>query len=109
MPSPREAAWYYWALGLAHSFKGQGAEAEASLSEMGKALEKLKESSKSVPPQLEAARVELEGHIAARSGKPEKGLELLRRAARLEDELVHRLLGAGRKGARRKPARGSHS
>ena len=86
---PREATWYYWARGLAHSFKGQGAEAEASLSEMRKSLETLKGGSKSVPPQLEAARVELEGHIAARSGKPEKGLELLRRAARMEDELIY--------------------
>jgi tetratricopeptide (TPR) repeat protein len=66
---PREAAWYHWARGLAHLFKGNVPEAEASLREMRKSLETLKDGSKSIPPQLDAARVELEGHIEARSGK----------------------------------------
>ncbi len=86
---PREAVWYHWARGLAHSFKGNSAEAEASLREMRKSLETLKDSSKSIPPQLDAARVELEGHIEARSGKREKGLELLSKAARMENELIY--------------------
>jgi Flp pilus assembly protein TadD len=56
---------------------------------MRKSLETLKDSSKSIPPQLDAARVELEGHIEARSGKKEKGLELLSKAARMENELIY--------------------
>ena len=52
---PREAAWYYWARGLAHSFKGQGAEAEVLCrAKMRKTLETLKGAPSSLRPRLKA-------------------------------------------------------
>lgn len=86
---PRELAWLAWAQGLAHAARGAAAAAAQALDEMRRQLDVLKEKTKSVPPQLEAARVELEGCVAVAEGKGAKGLELLRKAARLEDELLY--------------------
>ena len=85
---PRESAWYYWAQGLAHASKGDVASAETSYQDMQKALDALKSAS-TIPPQLEGAQVELEGLIQVKKGRREKGIELLRRAARMEAELLY--------------------
>ena len=85
---PRESAWYHWAQGLAHASRGDVASAETSYQDMQKALDALKSAS-SIPPQLEGAQVELEGLIQVKKGKREKGIDLLRKAARMEAELLY--------------------
>ena len=86
---PRESAWLDWARGLAHAARGNRASAASDLEEMRRHLEQLKEKSRELPPQLEAARVELEGIVEVAAGGNAKGLELLHKAARLEEALLY--------------------
>jgi len=86
---PRESAWLHWARGLAHAAKGDRAAAAAALAELRRSLDQLKEKTKDVPPQLEAARTELEGLVEVAEGRGARGLELLRKAARMEDALLY--------------------
>src|SRR5262245_62687695 len=56
---PRENAWRAWAVGLAHSAKGNGKSAAQQLKTMKAALKQLKAKTKSsTPPYLKVAEEE---------------------------------------------------
>jgi tetratricopeptide (TPR) repeat protein len=86
---PRENAWLHWARGLAQASRSDAAGAAASLADMDRDLELVKGSAKDLPPQLEVARLELEGYLDVHRGKVDRGLELLRKAAGLEAALIY--------------------
>lgn len=86
---PRENAWYHFARGLAQASKGNASGAAAELTAMQKSLEELKAATKSIPDQLDVARTELEGYVEVKSGKNNRGLELMRKAAQMEGALIY--------------------
>jgi tetratricopeptide (TPR) repeat protein len=87
---PREMAWRAWAMGVAHSAKGEADAAKADAKAMDFALDayKLKARDK-VPEELSVAREELDGHIAAAAGKGADAIKRLEHAAKKERALIY--------------------
>jgi tetratricopeptide (TPR) repeat protein len=85
---PREQAWRHWALAQAYAAKGDmdAAKRESNLMNAEMALYKSELKAK-VPDILTTARLELDGHLAWASGKLDKGLDLLQKAASKERSL----------------------
>lgn len=84
---PRERAWRHWAAGLAHAAKGDVKSAKKDAKQMERAMRDLKKAIDQVPPPLQAARTELDGHIAFARGKVERSLETLQAAVKQERSL----------------------
>jgi tetratricopeptide (TPR) repeat protein len=84
---PRERAWRYWAMGLAHAAKGDSKAARADAKLMETALKDLEKATGQVPPPLNVARAELGGHIAFARGKVDRSLQLLEAAVKQERSL----------------------
>ncbi len=85
---PRENAWRAWALGLAHSAKGDPKAAAQQLKAMEAALKQLKtKTKKSTPDYFKIAQEELKGHVALASKNAERGLKILQSATRKERSL----------------------
>jgi tetratricopeptide (TPR) repeat protein len=85
---PREQAWRHWAMGLAFAAKGAVKPAKAEAKAMDAALGDLAKKTKTdVPKPLEAAREELDGHIALAAHNTAHGFETLQAAARMERAL----------------------
>jgi tetratricopeptide (TPR) repeat protein len=76
--------WRHWAVGLAHSAKGNAAEAKASLDALNAAL---KSAATSDPLQI--AALELEAAITTRGGDRAAGYALFRKAADKEAALIY--------------------
>jgi tetratricopeptide (TPR) repeat protein len=81
---PRERAWRYWAQGLAHAAKGDVKSAQADARQMARAMKQLREAIDQLPPPLEVAQAELEGHIAFAKGKVDRSLRILEAAVKQE-------------------------
>lgn len=87
---PREMAWRNWAIGVAHAGKGQTEEARADAKRMDAALEEyVRRVEHSVPPELTAARRELDGHILASAGKFKPALQKLEQASQMQRKLTY--------------------
>jgi hypothetical protein len=87
---PREQAWRHWARGLAFSAKGQIAEAKAEAKAMDAAFKHFVAQVKRQPPaELQVARLELDGHIAAASGRQKRALNLFQKASDRERAMVY--------------------
>ncbi|MCW5981029.1 MAG: hypothetical protein KIT09_23305 [Bryobacteraceae bacterium] len=84
---PRERAWRYWAEGLAHAARGDMKSAKSSAKQMTRALSDLRKAIGDVPPPLETARVELDGHIAFAAGRVDRALRVLDDAVKRERSL----------------------
>lgn len=86
---PRFLAWRHWLLGLAavHQQKDLSA-ARDHARQMDKALgEFLRLTNFSVPEELVAARLELDGHLLWLAGRPQQAIEKLEEASRKEGQL----------------------
>jgi tetratricopeptide (TPR) repeat protein len=84
---PRERAWRAWVMGLAHAAKGDVRSAKADAKQMKRAMKDLKKATRQVPPPLDTAREELEGHIAYAQGKVDRSLKILDAAVKQERAL----------------------
>ncbi len=87
---PREQAWRHWAMAVAYSAQGNLAQAESESKLMDAELKEYKTRVKMpVPEVLEAARMELDGHLKLAEGKVDAGLSKLQAAANRELHLVY--------------------
>jgi tetratricopeptide (TPR) repeat protein len=84
---PRERAWRAWAVGMSHAAKGDARAAKADAKEMDRALKDLKKAINQLPPPLDVARAELEGHIAYAAGKVDRSLKVLEATVKQERAL----------------------
>lgn len=81
---PEQQVWRRWAVGLAHSAKGNAAEAKVALDRLNEAL---KSAATSEPLQI--AALELEATITVRGGDRAAGYALFRKAADKEAALIY--------------------
>ncbi len=87
---PREKAWTHWARGLAYVAKGDSANAKSEAKAMDEALKEFQEKVKRAPSEeLQTARLELEGQVAAASGRNKRALTVLEKAMNKERSLVY--------------------
>ncbi len=87
---PREQAWLHWARGLAYSAQGKTAEAKAEAKQMDEALKEFVAKVKRQPTEeLQVARLELDGHIAASAKRYKRALNVLQTASDRERRLVY--------------------
>ena len=82
---PEQQVWRHWAVGLAHSAKGNAAEAKASLDALNAALKSVSATSE----PLQIAALELEATITARGGDRAAGYAMFRKAADKEAALIY--------------------
>jgi tetratricopeptide (TPR) repeat protein len=82
---PEQQVWRHWAAGLAHSAKGNAAEAKASLDALNAALKAVTATSE----PLNIAALELEATIAARGGDRAAAYAMFRKAADREAALMY--------------------
>jgi tetratricopeptide (TPR) repeat protein len=86
---PRETAWTHWACGLALAAKGDGAGARAEAKLMDAAFDKFTELNRRKPsPEMQAARMELEGHVQLAEGS-KQGWKVLKKAASVQRSLTY--------------------
>jgi len=87
---PREQAWLHWARGLAYAAQGKTAEAKAEAKKMDEALREFVAKVKRQPTEeLQVARIELDGHIAASGHRYKRALSVLQTASDRERRLVY--------------------
>jgi tetratricopeptide (TPR) repeat protein len=84
----RLEAWRAWAVGLAHSAKGDVEAARRDAASMDTAMEEFKTKVRlDAPEELRVAREELDAHIAAAAGKTRKALKIFKSAGKKEAAL----------------------
>ena len=87
---PREQAWLHWARGLAFAAKGNTAEAKLEAKKMDEAFKEFSAKVKRQPTEeLQVARLELDGHIAASAKRYKRALNVLQTASDRERRLVY--------------------
>ena len=87
---PREQAWTHWARGLAYAANGNTAEAKAEAKLMDNAFSEFVAKVKRQPTEeLQVARLELDGHIAASARRYKRALHVLQAASDRERRLVY--------------------
>ncbi len=87
---PREQIWRHWARGLAYVAKGDSANAKAEAKLMDAAMKDFNLKVKRMPSEeLQTARIELEGQIAAAAGRNKRALHTLEKAMNKERALVY--------------------
>ena len=87
---PREQAWLHWARGLAFAAKGKTAEAKLEAKKMDEAFKEFVAKVKRQPTEeLQVARLELDGHIAASAMRYKRALNVLQTASDRERRLVY--------------------
>jgi tetratricopeptide (TPR) repeat protein len=82
---PEQQAWRLWAIGLAHSARGEQQRAKQALDDMQKQVSAVTASAE----PLRIAAVELEAAIAARSGDRAKANDLFKKAAERESKMIY--------------------
>ncbi len=82
---PEQQAWRTWAIGLAHAARGEMDEARKAHAEMRTHLQKVTATRR----PIQAAEIELDATITARSGDRKRGYELFRKAAKIEAALMY--------------------
>jgi tetratricopeptide (TPR) repeat protein len=82
---PEQHAWRLWAIGLAHAAQGRIDDARKAYAQMQDHVKQAQASHR----QLEIAQTELQATIAARTGEKNKGYELFRKAAQMEEALIY--------------------
>jgi len=83
-PGPRERAWRNWGRGLAFAARGQVDSGRTELAALEQQLKAWKKVAGSDSPQLQAAKLDLAGHLNLAAGRVSRGLDELERAANLE-------------------------
>ena len=79
---PREQAWRHWAMGVAQASKGNAAAAAEEARQMDAMLKDYDAQVKhKAPPELLAARLELDAHVLAAEGKQKQALHAFGTAA----------------------------
>ena len=87
---PREQAWLHWARGLAFAAKGDTAAAKAEAKKMDESFREFVAKVKRQPTEeLQVARLELDGHIAASARRYKRALNVLKTASDRERRLVY--------------------
>ena len=87
---PREQAWLHWARGLAYAAKGKTAEAKIEAKKMDESFREFVAKVKRQPTEeLQVARLELDGHIAASARRYKRALTVLKTASERERKLVY--------------------
>ena len=87
---PREQAWRHWARGLAFTAQGKTAKAKAEAKLMDESFREFVAKVKRQPTEeLQVARLELEGHIAASARRYKRALNVLQTASDRERKLVY--------------------
>jgi len=87
---PREQAWRHWARGVAFAAQGKTAEAKAEGKLMDESFRDYVAKVKRQPTEeLQVARLELDGHIAASAHRYKRALNLLQTASDRERKLVY--------------------
>ncbi len=87
---PREQAWRHWARGLAFSAQGKTAQAKAEAKLMDESLREFVAKVKRQPTEeLQVARLELDGHIAASGRRSKRALNVLQTARDRDRKLVY--------------------
>ena len=87
---PREQAWLHWARGLAYSAQGKTAQAKLEGKKMDEAFREFVAKVKRQPTEeLQVARLELDGHIAAAGHRYKRALTVLQTASDRERRLVY--------------------
>jgi tetratricopeptide (TPR) repeat protein len=82
---PEQGAWRAWAVGLAHSAKGNKKEAKASLVQLSELVKKAESSKR----PLGIAQQELEATLLAAKGDRKKAWPLFEQAAKAEAGLIY--------------------
>ena len=87
---PRERAWMHWARGVAFASKGKTAEAKLEAKKMDESFREFVAKVKRQPTEeLQVARLELDGHIAASAHRYKRALNVLQTASDRERRLVY--------------------
>ena len=87
---PREQAWMHWARGLAFAAKGDTAAAKVEAKKMDESFREFVAKVKRQPTEeLQVARLELDGHIAASAHRYKRALNVLQTASDRERRLVY--------------------
>ncbi len=87
---PREQAWLHWARGLAYAAQGKTAEAKVEAKKMDESFREFVAKVKRQPTEeLQVARIELDGHIAASAHRYKRALNVLQTASDRERRLVY--------------------
>jgi tetratricopeptide (TPR) repeat protein len=87
---PREQAWMHWARGLAYSAKGDTANAKLEAKRMDESFRDFVAKVKRQPTEeLQVARLELDGHIAASAHRYKRAMNVLQTASDRERRLVY--------------------
>jgi tetratricopeptide (TPR) repeat protein len=85
---PRQQAWLHWARGIAQASTSQTDAAQSELRRMDEAIQQFRLKTRMpAPPELQAARTELFGHLQVAQGKIDRGLRTLQTAAAAERRL----------------------
>jgi tetratricopeptide (TPR) repeat protein len=87
---PREKIWMHWARGLAFVAKGDSSSAKAEAKLMDAAMKEFNVKVKRMPTEeLQTARIELDGQIAAATGRTKRALNTLEKAMNKERAMVY--------------------
>jgi tetratricopeptide (TPR) repeat protein len=87
---PREKIWRHWARGLAYAAKGDANNAKLEAKQMDAAMKEFNQKVKRMPTEeLQTARVELNAHIAAASGRTKRALNVFKKAMDRERAMVY--------------------
>jgi tetratricopeptide (TPR) repeat protein len=87
---PREQIWRHWARGLAYVAKGDAQNAILESKEMDAAMKDFNDKVKRAPgEELQTARLELDAHIAAVTGRSKRALNVFKKAMEKERAMVY--------------------
>jgi tetratricopeptide (TPR) repeat protein len=87
---PREQIWLHWARGLAFVAKGDATAARNEAKEMDAAMKDFNVKVKRMPnAELQTARLELDAHIAAATGRNKRALNVFKKASDKERAMVY--------------------
>ena len=87
---PREQIWRHWARGIAYAAKGDANNAILESKEMDAAMKDFNDKVKRAPTaELQTARLELDAHIAAATGRSKRALNVFKKAMDKERAMVY--------------------
>lgn len=87
---PREQIWRHWARGIAYAAKGDANNAILESKEMDAAMKDFNDKVKRAPTaELQTARIELDAHIAAATGRSKRALNTFKKAMDKERAMVY--------------------